>query len=248
MFPRLFTHKKFSTAIAIPNLGALLFPNVDRPTRLMSEKPIIVSVVEDERDLSEGLRALLRMTPGLQFRKAYERAERALEELLHMPPDVLLMDIRLKGKDGVWLTDELCKRGYSKPIVMLSILDDEAVIFKALEVGAVGYLLKDAEPCRVLDAIRVAHYGGSPMSASIARMLVRRFQSLNAQQLPDQLPIERLSKREKELVSKLMSGRRYVEIADELHISVNTVKVHIRNIYEKLQINSRSELMARGEP
>lgn len=208
---------------------------------------ISVAIVEDDDQLRTGLQAVFNGTPGYVSGQAYSSAERAIIGLMRFPVDVVLMDIRLKEKDGIWCTSELISKGFAGQILMLSVFDDDEVVFDALQAGASGYLQKDVPPTDILESVAELHSGGSPMTASVARKVIRHFRELKRQKASALLANHLLSKRESELVEFVMRGLRYAEIATELGISLNTVKGHIRSIYEKLQVSSRGELMARRQ-
>ena len=168
-----------------------------------------------------------------------------MPSLLREPVDVVLMDIRLGGKDGIWCLSELRRCSFPGEILVLSVFDDDDIVFNALQRGASGYLLKDSAPVVLLDAIREVHGGGSPMTASIARKVLRHFRLLREPARSLTIDEDLLSRRENELLEEIMRGSKYSEIATTLGISLNTVKGHVRSIYEKLQVSSRAELMAR---
>ena len=207
---------------------------------------ITVGIVEDDEQLRIGTQAILNGSQGFFCDLVFANAERALPALLKMPVDVVLMDIRLGGKDGIWCISELRRCSYPGEILVLSVFDDDDIVFDALQKGASGYLLKDSQPIVLLDAIREVHAGGSPMTASIARKVLRHFRDLRAPVRSSKLDERLLSPREKELLEEVMRGSKYIEIAEALGISLNTVKGHVRSIYEKLQVSSRAELMAKA--
>lgn len=206
---------------------------------------INVAIVEDDDQLRLGTQAILNGTAGFTCHQVYSSAERALDGLMRQPVDVVLMDIKLKGKDGIWCISELSKRSFPGQILVLSVYDDDDVVFSALQMGASGFLLKDSPPLIVLDAIRELYNGGSPMTASIARKVLQHFREMRNPMQFSGLNTSELSRREAEMLDQIMKGYKYSEIAEKLSISVNTVKGHARNIYDKLHVASRSELMAR---
>lgn len=207
---------------------------------------ITVAIVEDEERLCLGMQAILNGSRGFICHQTYSSAEKAVRGLTKQPVDVVLMDISLKGKDGLWCIAELMRCQYPGQILVLSVLDDDDIIFKALQEGASGYLLKDSPPIEVLNSIQELHQGGSPMTASIARRVVQHFRALKSSASNHDLDVSLLSKREKELLDHIMRGYKYAEIACNMSISLNTVKGHARHIYDKLRVASRSELMARA--
>jgi DNA-binding NarL/FixJ family response regulator len=207
----------------------------------MIEKTITVSIVEDIKEIREALRILINGSSGFQCLHVYQDAEEALEE---MPPegiDVILMDISLPRMDGIECMSLLKKRMPDVQFMMCSVHDDDDHIFKALQSGASGYILKRTSPAQILEAISDLYAGGSPMSSEIARRVVAMIQ--NKGKPTNEL--ERLTDREKEILDLLAQGYLYKEIAAELFISHLTVKKHIHNIYDKLQVQNRIEALNR---
>lgn len=205
---------------------------------------VTVAIVEDDDQLRTGLHAILTGTAGFVCHQAYSSAERAVDGLMREPVDVVLMDMSLKGKDGIWCISRLFECSYPGQILALSVIDDDDIVFRAIQAGAAGYLLKDSPPLEVLNAIQEVHAGGSPMTASIARRVIQHFREITTNQSASGLNLSVLTTRELEMLEFIMKGYKYAEIAHQLGITLNTVKVHARNIYEKLQVSSRSELMA----
>jgi DNA-binding NarL/FixJ family response regulator len=200
-----------------------------------------VSIVDDCTELRESISDFLDDSTRYRCVGAYENAESALENLPQKAPDVVLMDINLPGMSGIECVSRLKLALPSTQIVMLTVYEDTESIFNALAAGANGYLLKRLDPRKLLDAIDEVIAGGSPMSASIARKVVHSFQ----QPIAVENHQARLSTREKEVVELLARGRAYKEIADELGISIETIRTYIRRIYEKLQVRTRTEAVAR---
>lgn len=198
---------------------------------------ITIALVEDDRKVREGIKALIGGTPGFNCIAAYSNAEEALKKLLDQPPDVVLMDINLPGMSGIECVKILKERQPDLQIIMLTVYEDDEQIFQSLAAGATGYILKKIPPVKLLEAIEEVYRGGSPMSSQIARRVVEVFQhkDVSAQNTGE------LSQRENEILSYLAKGYRYKEIADLLCISIDTVRTHIRNIYEKLHVHSRTE-------
>ena len=207
----------------------------------MSASPSIkVSIVEDDHGLRESLTALIHSSEGFHCAGTYVNAETALKQIPQAWPEVVLMDIRLPQMSGIECISRLKAMRPSLLFVMLTVYMDGDLIFKSLQAGASGYLIKKTPPAEILEAVTEVHRGGSPMSSAIARKVVEYFQQ--KQTRSDE---NNLTKREQEILTELSKGYRDKEIAERLAISIPTVRTHVRNIYEKLQVRSRAEAVAR---
>ena len=203
--------------------------------------PIKVSIVEDNDQLRNTLSRVLNRADGFECVSSYANAEAALEDLPERKPDVVLMDINLPGMNGVECARKLKQAAPQIQIMMLTVYEDTENIFNALAAGSSGYLLKRTATAELLESIREVHRGGSPMTAHIARKVVQSFQKPAAS--PD--GTEDLSPREREVLDCLSHGFLYKEIAEKLGISYETVHTYIRRIYEKLQVRTRTEAVAK---
>jgi DNA-binding NarL/FixJ family response regulator len=199
---------------------------------------IHVVIIEDIKEIREGLQILIDSSDGFTCRKTFANAEQAIEELPSLYPDVALMDIHLPGINGIEAVRRLKNLSPDTQFIMSTIYEDDENIFESLKAGASGYLLKKTAPSKILDAISEVHHGGSPMSSQIARRVIASFQHKNS---IDETNI--LTPKEKEILKELSKGLRYKEIADEMKISIETVRSHARKIYEKLQVQSRTEAL-----
>ena len=204
---------------------------------------ISVVIVEDNHTIREGLAALINGTTGFKCVGDYISCETFLTDLEKINPDVVLMDIALPGMNGIEGVKLATEKIPDLNVLMLTIYEDSDKVFDALCAGACGYLVKKTPPSRLLEAIKEVYEGGSPMSSRIARQVINAFKESNIPQGNDEY---NLSSREKEVLTSLAEGNNYQEIADELFISVDTVRHHIRNIYKKLHVHSRSEAVAKA--
>lgn len=209
--------------------------------KILPEKPIRVAVVEDDAKLRQTLEAFINRSGDMRFVAGYGSAEAALKGLPAERPDVVLMDIRLPGMSGMECVARLRKLLPETKAVMLTAYEDTDDVFRSLTVGAFGYMLKSVEPQRLREAIREAHQGGSPISGSVARKLVDYFHGAAAAGSTCEDALSPLSQREVEILRMLAAGHAYKQIADELTISINTIRTHIKRIYEKLHVHSRGE-------
>ncbi|MEO1516602.1 MAG: response regulator transcription factor [Bacteroidota bacterium] len=203
---------------------------------------ISVAIVDDKRDIREGLKLILNGATDFSCKAVYENAESCIEGLARELPDVILMDIELPQMSGIECARHL-KQSYPQlDIIMLTVHDDDASIFQSLKAGATGYLTKNIFPSKLLNAIKEVRSGGSPMSSAIARRVVSSFKNV-------QRPGHQLTSREREVLNLLCQGKSYKVIGDRLFISGNTVRFHLKNIYRKLQVNSKYEavIKAKGE-
>jgi len=199
---------------------------------------IKVVIIEDIREIREGLQMLIDSSEGFSCSRTYSTAEEAMSELPALGPHVVLMDIHLPGINGIEAVRKLKGNCPGTQFIMSTVYEDDDNIFESLKAGASGYLLKKTAPSKILDAISEVHNGGSPMSSQIARKVIDSFQQKDS---IDQVEI--LTPKEKEILKALARGLRYKEIADEMHVSIETVRSHARNIYEKLQVQSRTEAL-----
>jgi len=203
--------------------------------------PISVSIVEDNDKLRGTLARVLNRAEGFRCVSQYANAEDALKDLPQVRPEVVLMDINLPGMNGVKCVRQLKTLLPEIQVMMLTVYEDTENIFNALTAGANGYLLKRTSTRELLEAIQEVHRGGSPMTMHIARKVVQSFQK-NAATAPT---AENLSEREQQVLDLLSHGLIYKEIADKLGISYETVHTYIRRIYEKLQVRTRTEAVAK---
>ena len=205
--------------------------------------PITVSIVEDNDQLRGTLARVIGRSVGFECLADYGSAELALEDLPKRPPGVVLMDINLPGMNGVECARRLKEQLPKTHVIMLTVYEDTENIFNALAAGAMGYMLKRTPKDELLEAIRDVVKGGSPMTAHIARKVVQSFQ--RAPVTPHPTDEANLSPREKEVLDALAQGFLYKEIAEKLGISYETVHTYVRRIYEKLQVRTRTEAVAK---
>jgi len=203
--------------------------------------PITVSIVEDSDKLRETLVRVLNRADGFSCVSQYANAEDALKDLPQIKPDVVLMDINLPGMNGVECVRQLKKIAPEIQVMMLTVYEDTENIFDALAAGASGYMLKRTAGKELLEAIQEVKRGGSPMTTHIARKVVQSFQRSAAAEAQT----ESLSEREQQVLDLLSQGLIYKEIAEKLGISYETVHTYIRRIYEKLQVRTRTEAVAK---
>ena len=203
--------------------------------------PVSVSIVEDNDKLRGTLARVLNRADGFRCVSNYSNAEDALKDLPQVRPDVVLMDINLPGMNGVECVRQLKQLIPQTQVLMLTVYEDTENIFNALAAGAGGYLLKRTTSRELLEAIQEMHRGGSPMTMHIARKVVQSFQQTAA----SAQSTENLSPREQEVLDFLSHGFLYKEIAEKMGVSYETVHTYIRRIYEKLQVRTRTEAVAK---
>jgi DNA-binding NarL/FixJ family response regulator len=203
--------------------------------------PITVSIVEDNEQLRTTLARVLNRSDGFRCLSHHGSAEEALKDVPAIKPEVVLMDINLPGINGVECVRQLKQLLPGLQVIMLTVYEDTENIFSALAAGATGYLLKRTKTPELLEAIREVHRGGSPMTTHIARKVTQSFLKAG----PSPQPTENLSQREQEVLDCLSQGFLYKEIAEKLGISYETVHTYIRRIYEKLQVRTRTEAVAK---
>lgn len=204
--------------------------------------PIKVAVIEDLREVREGLAMLINGTEGFLCVGRFRSMEEAIANLSRELPDIVLTDIGLPGMDGIAGIKVLREQFPDLPCLALTVYDDDERIFAALCAGAIGYLLKNTQPARLLESLREVKAGGAPMSPEVARRVITLFQNFT----PPTNAIYHLTPQEKELLKMLTEGHSYKTAAYELNISIHTVSFHLRNVYEKLQVHSKSEAVAKA--
>ncbi|MFI5150474.1 MAG: response regulator [Bacteroidia bacterium] len=199
---------------------------------------ITVGIIEDEPEISENLKSLIQGSEGFSCIHTFPTAAQACKLIPELELDVILTDIHLPDGSGIDCVTELKPRCPKTQFLMCTSFEDTDLVFGALKAGATGYLTKTTQPSKILDAIVEIHKGGSPMSSHIARKIVASFQATEKNK-----ELEKLSQREQEILQLLSKGLRYKEIGDQLFVSTETVRTHIRNIYQKLQVNSRTDAL-----
>lgn len=198
---------------------------------------IKVSIVEDNDKIRNGLAMLINGSEGFRCISAFLNAEDALKKIPSEKPDVVLMDINLPGMSGIECVEKLKEILPELQIMMLTVYEENDQVFNSLMAGASGYILKRTPPAELLESIRELYEGGSPMSDQIARKVVEAFRKLGK----SSKETENLSEREIEILSFLAKGYQDKEIAEKFFLSVQTVRTHLRNIYKKLHVRSRTE-------
>jgi len=201
---------------------------------------IRVAIVEDSRTIRESLRRIIDDTPGMRCECAVGSGEEALAEMPRCRPDVILMDIHMPNISGIECTARLKEFLPETDVIMLTVYEDNDKIFRALQAGACGYLLKRTQPEQLIQAIRDVKQGGAPMTSEVARRLVETFQRVPAP--PSQAE---LSRREREILELVSRGFSNKEIGDQLSVSLETVRHHLKRVYEKFHVHSRSEAVVK---
>jgi len=199
------------------------------------KQSISVVIVEDNEDLREGLSQLIQGTPGYQCVGAFGDCSRFLGGLDKLRPSVVLMDIGLPGMSGIEGVRKLKARLPEVEVLMLTVFEDDEKIFDSLCAGASGYILKKTPPAKILEAIQELHEGGAPMTAKIARRVLRMFQPA----AEAASPAAQLTNREQQILAGLVKGMSYKMISSVYSISIDTVRSHVRHIYGKLHVNSK---------
>lgn len=205
---------------------------------------IEVIIVEDNDTIRSGLKMLIDGTEGYRCTGVYGDCESMLAAVEQLDPDIILMDIDLPGISGIEGIRRAKAISPDYTILVLTVYDENEMIFDALCAGASGYLEKKTPPARLLEAIREAHDGGAPMSAHIARKVVDFFQQRKLLQRREEPNL--LTSRERDVLRRLVEGDSTKAIADTLHVSLDTVRFHYRNIYRKLHVHSQSEAVAQA--
>lgn len=198
---------------------------------------ITVAIVEDHQEIRDSLALLINATEGYECPATYSDCESAIEGIEENLPDVVLMDIGLPGMSGIEGIKKIKQKHPDIDFIILSIHENDENVFESLCSGATGYLTKETPPAKIIEAIKEVHEGGSPMSTQIARMVVGSFKIH---------PSPSLTQRETEVLSHLCEGESYKMIADSLFISEETVRRHIKSIYRKLEVHSKSEAVAKA--
>jgi DNA-binding NarL/FixJ family response regulator len=204
--------------------------------------PIKVAIVEDQRNIRECLSFLVSGTDGLTCTGSYRTMEEAIDKVGYALPDVLLSDIGLPGMDGIKGVRILKERHPGLLILMITVYDDDERIFDAICAGASGYLLKKTPPAKLIESIKEAFEGGAPMTPEIARRVMEMFRH----DRPTEREEYNLTPHETRLLKLFVQGHNYKTAAVELGVSINTINFHVRNIYSKLQVHSRSEAVAKA--
>ncbi len=210
----------------------------------MKGRSIRVVIVEDDPILREALSTAVNNDQELELVGGFENAEKFLDTLLASIPDVVIMDLNLPGMDGIMATERTKRTAPQAQVLVCTVQDDDESLFNALCAGASGYLLKDAPPDRLTTAVKEIHAGGSPMSAAVARRVIASFQRPNAASKE----LDLLTERERQVLEHLAQGYRYKEIADRLFLSIETVRTHVRNLYDKLHVSSRTDALNKLYP
>ena len=196
-----------------------------------------MAIVEDLDEVRDGLKNFISLSPEFKVLDTFKSAEEAIDDLPKLKPDIVIMDISLPGMNGIECIRQIKDKSPGTQFMMFTVYENDEKVFEALKAGASGYLLKNTGLVQLIESLKELHNGGSPMSANIARKLVTLFRTGQKQTTS----LEILSNRENEILQLLSKGLLYKEIADELTISVSTVRQHIHHIYEKLHVQNRTE-------
>lgn len=206
---------------------------------------IKILLFEDNSQLAEGLSMLLNSVENYQVQGCFKNLNNIEQHIRQYTPDIVLMDIGFPSGNGIDGVRKIKAIDRNIKVIMLTGMGDEESVFESLKAGADGYVLKKTSPTKLLEYISEAHEGGAPMTPSIARLVLRSFSSASENEVPTP-DRENLTQREKEVLRQLVNGQSYKMVAEDLNIAIDTVRSHIRRIYEKLQVNSKSEAVVKA--
>jgi len=207
---------------------------------------IRVAIFEDNKLVRDALQAILSGTPGYSCTGVFPDGNRWELDIRRSEPDVVLMDIEMPGLNGIEITKYICEKFPEVKILIQTVFNDSEKIFQALCSGASGYILKNDPPHKYLEAINEVYNGGAPMSSTVAKKMLGFFANKNIVLVSPGHTDYRLSEREKELLRLMIEGHDYKTIADKTFISYETVRTHVKHIYKKLHVASRSEAVMKA--
>ncbi len=205
-----------------------------------------ITIFDDNKNIRESIQMLLETVPDFEVVGAYSHVLDCVEDVKESKPDVVLMDIEMPGMTGIAALIRLKQEFPNIQVLMQTVFEDDDRVFDSICAGASGYILKNQLNTKLVDAIRELQFGGSPLSPSIARKVLNKLQSIPQHIRPDQAPDYHLTAREKDVLSCLVNGLSYKMIAAELNISYETVRSHVKKIYEKLHVASLTEMVAKA--
>lgn len=204
-------------------------------------KPLSVFIFEDNALLRESIGSLILAKPEMKLLGAFENVHTVKDQVSKYNPDLILMDIDMPGRSGIEAVKEIRQSNIQTPIIMLTVFDDNTHVLDAIRAGASGYLLKKHLSTKLYDSIEEVLAGGAPMSPSVARMVIA-----SMHQKPQLENAYQLTSREKEILTSLSKGNSYKLIAAQFEISIDTVRTHIKKIYEKLHVHSQTEAVSKA--
>lgn len=205
-----------------------------------------IAIFDDNRNIRESIGLLLKTEPDFELVGSFSHVLDCIEDIRECKPDIILMDIEMPGMTGIEAVIKIKKEFPHILILMQTVFEDDDRVFDSICAGASGYLLKNFLNTKLVDAINELQYGGSPMSPSIARKVLNKMQSVSTVIRPEETPDYHLTPREKEVLSCLVNGLSYKMIGADLNISYETVRSHVKNIYEKLHVASLTEVVAKA--
>jgi DNA-binding NarL/FixJ family response regulator len=205
-----------------------------------------IAIFDDNKNIRESISMLLNTEPDFELVGSFAHVLDCVKDIRESKPDVVLMDIEMPGMTGIEAVKEIRKEFPHIQILMQTVFEDDDRVFDSICAGASGYILKNFLNTKLVDAIRELQYGGSPMSPSVARKVLNKMQSVSSVIKPEEAPDYHLTSREKEVLSCLVNGLSYKMIGAELNISYETVRSHVKKIYEKLHVASLTEVVAKA--
>lgn len=208
--------------------------------------PLRIAIFDDNKNIRESINMLLATVPEFDVVGSFSHVLDCIDDVKSCKPDVVLMDIEMPGMNGIEAVGAIKQAFPHVQILMQTVFEDDERVFDSICAGASGYILKNHLNTRLIDAIKELQFGGSPMSPSIARKVLNKMQSVSSIIKPEEAPDYHLTAREKEVLSCLVNGLSYKMIAADLHISYETVRSHVKKIYEKLHVASLTEVVAKA--
>jgi DNA-binding NarL/FixJ family response regulator len=205
-----------------------------------------IVIFDDNKNIRESIALLLKMEDGLEVVGSFSNVLDCIDDVKEAKPDIILMDIEMPGMSGIEAVRTIKKEFPHVQILMQTVFEDDDRVFDSICAGATGYILKNFLTAKLVDSIKELQYGGSPMSPTIARKVLTRMQQIPEHVAPPDTPDYHLTKREKEVLACMVNGLSHKMIADQLQIGYETVRSHVKNIYEKLHVASLTEMVAKA--